>query len=106
MKRGRMAAVVLNHRTAEDTYRAASSLMASDRRPDHLIGVDNDAADECRAHFAEAGAQSLTPEAPSPGSRAPSPESRVPSPESRVPSPESRVPSADVTYLHTGRNLG
>jgi hypothetical protein len=43
-----MAAVVLNYRTAEDTYLAASSLMASNRRPDHLIVVDNDVADECR----------------------------------------------------------
>ena len=83
MKRGRMAAVVLNHRTVEDTCRAASSLMASNRRPDHLIVVDNDVADDCRAHFGEAGAQGLTPKAPEP--RAPSPESRVPSPEPRAP---------------------
>jgi hypothetical protein len=83
--RRRMAAVVLNHRTAEDTYLAASSLMASNRPPDHLIVVDNDVADECRAHFLQPKAQSPEPNVSSPGSRAASP---------------------DVTYLHTGRNLG
>ena len=77
----RMAAVVLNHRTAEDTYLAASSLMASNRRPDHLIVVDNDVADECRAHFLQPNAQSLEPGAPVHRART---------------SP----------YLHTGRNLG
>jgi len=80
-----MAAVVLNYRTAEDTYLAASSLMASNRRPDHLIVVDNDVADECRAHFLQPKAQSPKP---------------------RVQSPEPTAQSPDVTYLHTGRNLG
>ena len=74
----RMAVVVLNHRTAEDTYLAASSLMSSHRRPDHLIVVDNDVADECRAHFLQPNAQS----------------------------PEPRAQRPEVTYLHTGRNLG
>ena len=83
--RRRMAAVVLNYRTAEDTYLAASSLMASNRRPDHLIVVDNDVADECRARFVGPGAQSL---------------------DSGAQHPESPIPSSDVTYLHTGRNLG
>ena len=81
----RMAAVVLNYRTVEDTCLAVSSLMASNRRPDHLIVVDNDVADECRAHFLQPKAQSPEPKAHNPASRAPSP---------------------DVTYLHTGRNLG
>ena len=80
-----MAVVVLNHRTAEDTYLAVSSLMASNRPPDHLIVVDNDVADECRAHFVGPGAQSLEP---------------------RAQYPESPVPSPELTYLHTGRNLG
>jgi GT2 family glycosyltransferase len=73
-----MAAVVLNHRTLDDTCLAVSSLMASNRRPDHLIVVDNDVADECRAHF-------LSP---------------------RAQSPEPNAQGPDVTYVHTGRNLG
>jgi GT2 family glycosyltransferase len=73
----RLAVVVLNHRTAEDTYRFAASLMASHRRPDHLIVVDNDVADQCRAHF-QPNAQR----------------------------PEPRAQSPEITYLHTGCNLG
>ena len=81
----RLAAVVLNHRTADETCRAVSSLVASHRPPDHLIVVDNDVADECRAHFASP---------------------RAPNSESPGPSPEPRAPIPEVTYLHTGRNLG
>jgi GT2 family glycosyltransferase len=53
-----MAAVVLNHRTLEDTCVAVSSLLAASRRPDIVIVVDNDVADECRARFAPQGTAS------------------------------------------------
>jgi len=66
--RRRLAAIVLNHRTAEDTDLAVSSLLASTRKPDDVILVDNDIADECRAQAARWG--------------------------------------SEVTYLHTGQNLG
>jgi GT2 family glycosyltransferase len=55
-----MAAVVLNHRTLEDTCVAVSSLLASSRRPDIVIVVDNDVADECRARFAPQGTADRT----------------------------------------------
>jgi GT2 family glycosyltransferase len=84
-RRRRMSAIVLNHRTIDETLRAVDSLLASNRRPDHLIVVDNDVADECRTRFAQL---------------------RVSSPEPRAPSPESRASSPDLTYLHTGSNLG
>jgi len=44
---GRLAAVVLNYRTAADTAIAVGSLMASDRPPDEVIVIDNDAGTEC-----------------------------------------------------------
>ena len=51
----RLAAVVLNHRTGDDTVLAISSLLASKRRPDDIILVDNDVADECRQRAARWG---------------------------------------------------
>ena len=44
----KLAAIVLNYQTPEDTAIAVASLMASDRPPDHLIVVDNDAGPECQ----------------------------------------------------------
>ena len=44
----RLAAIVLNYQTPADTAIAVASLMASDRSPDHLIVVDNDAGPECQ----------------------------------------------------------
>ena len=46
MSRPRIAAVVLNFRTADDTALAVGSLMSSDRPPDEIIVVDNSA--DCR----------------------------------------------------------
>ena len=43
--RSRIAAVVLNFRTADDTALAVGSLMSSDRHPDDIIVVDNGAGD-------------------------------------------------------------
>jgi GT2 family glycosyltransferase/glycosyltransferase involved in cell wall biosynthesis len=51
----RLAAVVLNYRTAADTAIAVASLMASDRPPDEVIVVDNDAGLECRESLARWG---------------------------------------------------
>jgi GT2 family glycosyltransferase len=73
----RLAAVVLNHRTTEETVRAVRSLLASTRPPDHVVVVDNDVADECRTHFTQPH-----------------------------PNPEPRTPIPELTYLHTGSNLG
>ena len=83
--RQRMAAIVLNHRTTEETVRAVRSLLASTRRPDHVVVVDNDIADDCRTHFTQP---------------------RTPNLEPRAPSPEPRIPNPELTYLHTGSNLG
>jgi GT2 family glycosyltransferase/glycosyltransferase involved in cell wall biosynthesis len=44
----RLAAVVLNYRTAEDTYLAVRSLLHSRRVPDRIYVVDNDASPACR----------------------------------------------------------
>lgn len=44
----KLAAIVLNYQTPADTAIAVASLMASDRPPDHLIVVDNDAGPECQ----------------------------------------------------------
>jgi len=44
----RFAAIVLNYQTPADTAIAVASLMASERSPDHLIVVDNDAGPECQ----------------------------------------------------------
>jgi GT2 family glycosyltransferase/glycosyltransferase involved in cell wall biosynthesis len=46
--RGRTSAVVLNHRTPQDTYLAVKSLLASNRLVDDLIVIDNDSAENCR----------------------------------------------------------
>jgi GT2 family glycosyltransferase/glycosyltransferase involved in cell wall biosynthesis len=46
--RRRLAAVVLNYRTADDTFLAVRSLLLSSHPPDDLIVVDNDATDDCR----------------------------------------------------------
>jgi GT2 family glycosyltransferase len=89
--RQRMAAIVLNHRTTEETVRAVRSLLASTRPPDHVVVIDNDAADECRAHFTQPQSN---------------PEPRSANPEPRTPNPEPRTPNPELTYLHTGSNLG
>jgi len=44
----RLAAVVLNYRTPDDTFLAARSLLLSSQPPDDLIVVDNDAPEDCR----------------------------------------------------------
>jgi GT2 family glycosyltransferase/glycosyltransferase involved in cell wall biosynthesis len=49
----RLAAIVLNYRTPDDTAIAVASLLASDRRPDEVIVVDNDAGPECRSALAQ-----------------------------------------------------
>ena len=107
--RRRMAVVVLNHRTAEDTYLAVSSLIASDRPPDHVIVVDNDVADECRAHFSpplqrfpvvRSVRLQADRERPAEAGHYVQQESAL------APRTESPVPSPQLTYLHTGRNLG
>ena len=46
--RRRLAAVVLNYRTPDDTFLAVRSLLLSSHPPDDLIVVDNDATDDCR----------------------------------------------------------
>ena len=51
-KRRRLAAVVLNYRTAEDTAIAVASLLASDRPLDEVIVVDNDEGHECETAIA------------------------------------------------------
>ena len=51
----RLAAIVLNYQTPADTAIAVASLMASDRPPDHLIVVDNDAGPECQDALARWG---------------------------------------------------
>ena len=48
----RLAAIVLNFRTPDDTVIAVRSLLASTRPPDDLIVVDNDAGPGCRAQVA------------------------------------------------------
>lgn len=48
----RLAAIVLNFRTPDDTVMAVRSLLASTRPPDDLIVVDNDAGPGCRAQVA------------------------------------------------------
>jgi len=45
----RLAAVVVNHRTPDDTWLAVSSLVGSRRAPDRVFVVDNDHADAWRA---------------------------------------------------------
>jgi GT2 family glycosyltransferase len=54
-RRARLAAVVLNFRTAADTAIATGSLLASDRQPDDIIVVDNDADSACRNELARRG---------------------------------------------------
>ena len=44
----RLAAVVLNYKAPDDTFLAVRSLLASRRRLDEIIVVDNDASDDCR----------------------------------------------------------
>jgi GT2 family glycosyltransferase len=51
----RLAAVVVNHRTPDDTWLAVSSILASRRRPDAVFVVDNDEADAWRARAAAWG---------------------------------------------------
>ena len=51
----RIAAVVVNHRTPEDTCLAARSLVASRRPLDHIVVVDNDVPDQLRSRAAEWG---------------------------------------------------
>ncbi|MEQ1897754.1 MAG: glycosyltransferase [Vicinamibacterales bacterium] len=52
----RLAAVVLNYRTADDTVLAVSSLAASDRCPDQIVVVDNDVSTECQPRLSRFGA--------------------------------------------------
>ena len=49
---GRLAAVVLNFRTPDETVTAVRSLLSSTRPPDDLIVVDNDAGPGCRVQVA------------------------------------------------------
>jgi GT2 family glycosyltransferase len=51
----RLSAIVLNYRTTDDTLLAVASQLASNRRPDEVIVVDNDVEDECRAPLARYG---------------------------------------------------
>ena len=51
----RLSAIVLNYRTTDDTLLAVAAQLASNRRPDEVIVVDNDVADECRAPLARCG---------------------------------------------------
>lgn len=51
----RLAAIVLNYRTAADTAIAVASLMASDRPIDDVIVVDNDEGRECQDALARWG---------------------------------------------------
>jgi GT2 family glycosyltransferase/glycosyltransferase involved in cell wall biosynthesis len=48
----RIAAVVLNYRTPQDTFLAVASLRASTRPPDDVIVVDNDPSEDCRTALA------------------------------------------------------
>jgi GT2 family glycosyltransferase/glycosyltransferase involved in cell wall biosynthesis len=48
----RVAAIVLNYRTPQDTFLAVTSLRASSRPPDDVIVVDNDPSEDCRAALA------------------------------------------------------
>jgi len=48
----RLTAIVLNYRTPDDTAVAVASLLASDRRPDETIVVDNDTGPDCRRALA------------------------------------------------------
>jgi GT2 family glycosyltransferase/glycosyltransferase involved in cell wall biosynthesis len=50
--RPRLAAVVLNHRTPDDTYLAVRSVLLARRRPDDVIVVDNDDRESCRSALA------------------------------------------------------
>jgi GT2 family glycosyltransferase len=50
--REELAAVVLNHRTAESTAGVVASLLAGSRPPDRLIVVDNDVSENCRESVA------------------------------------------------------
>ena len=49
---GRLAGVVLNFRTPDETVTAVRSLLASTRPPDDLIVVDNDSGPGCRVQVA------------------------------------------------------
>jgi GT2 family glycosyltransferase/glycosyltransferase involved in cell wall biosynthesis len=71
MPPGRVAAVVLHHRTPDDTFLAVRSLLASRRAIEHIIVVDNDHTDTSAAVRTV-----LAPGRP------------------------------QITYLHTGSNLG
>ena len=51
----RLAAVVLNYRTPDDTFLAVRSLLLSSHPPDDLIVVDNDETDDCRKALAPFG---------------------------------------------------
>jgi GT2 family glycosyltransferase/glycosyltransferase involved in cell wall biosynthesis len=55
--RRRLSAVILNFRTAPDTAIAVSSLLASNRRPDEIIVVDNDGDGAGRAALAPRNGQ-------------------------------------------------
>ena len=50
-----LAAVVVNHRTPDETWLAVSSLVGSRRAPDRVFVVDNDETDAWRARAAEWG---------------------------------------------------
>ncbi len=50
-----LAAVVVNHRTPDQTWLAVSSLLASRRQPDRVYVVDNDERDAWRARAAAYG---------------------------------------------------
>jgi GT2 family glycosyltransferase len=71
-RRARLAAVVLNYRTPDDTLLTVKSLLALRRPPDQLIVVNNDGEHETTHRLTPISAQI----------------------------------SAQITYLHTGRNLG
>lgn len=49
LRQRRLAAVVLNYRTPDDTFLAVRSLLLSSHPPDDLIVVDNDEGDDCRS---------------------------------------------------------
>lgn len=53
----RLAAVVVNHKTSADTALAVRSLLASERRLDAIVVVDNDSAAELKAAAPAWGAQ-------------------------------------------------
>ena len=56
VNRSRIAAIVLNFRTADDTSLAVASLMSSDRQPDDIIVVDNGAGNGGAAPSLDDGA--------------------------------------------------